>query len=251
MDIHISYDMSNHVVCMCILGSRFQQKVSSEETHKGAETCLPDDFISFFWHPYTGTLEILLNITPNEEFLLAEAVLRSYRIIVRGLWQVNRVGSFGKSKSHVDVCNEARRFLPLQQMTADQIKKTNAFERNFECQIINIKNAIRSESFLNQNTIKVYIDGLKLNERVGAGFYAEYSKNFPKQAFFHLGIYSNAFRVEIVAISEGAKDLLLEKKHNQSNVEQFDSQARIVSRAGLSGSGSGLKLTKISGLIRA
>ena len=36
----------------CVLGRRSQQKVSSEETHKGAETCLPDDFISFSWHPY-------------------------------------------------------------------------------------------------------------------------------------------------------------------------------------------------------
>ena len=51
MDVH-SYDMSNHVVCMCVLGWRSQQKVSSEDTHKVAETCLPDDFISFFWHPY-------------------------------------------------------------------------------------------------------------------------------------------------------------------------------------------------------
>ena len=37
----------------------------------------------------TGILEILLNITPVEEFLLAEAVRGSYRIIVRGLWHVN------------------------------------------------------------------------------------------------------------------------------------------------------------------
>ena len=51
MDIH-SYDTSNHVVCVCVLGWRSQQKVSREETHKGAEICLPDDFISFSWHPY-------------------------------------------------------------------------------------------------------------------------------------------------------------------------------------------------------
>ena len=51
MDIH-SNDTSNHVVCMCVLGRRSQKKVSSEETHKGAETCLLDDFISFSWHPY-------------------------------------------------------------------------------------------------------------------------------------------------------------------------------------------------------
>ena len=38
MDIH-SYDTFNLVVRMCVLGWRSQQKVSSEETHKCAETC--------------------------------------------------------------------------------------------------------------------------------------------------------------------------------------------------------------------
>ena len=51
MDIH-SYDTSNHVICMYVLGWRLQQKAFSVEIHKGAETCLPDDFISFSWHPY-------------------------------------------------------------------------------------------------------------------------------------------------------------------------------------------------------
>ena len=69
----------------------------------------------------TDALEILLNITPIEEFLLAEAVRGSYRINVSGPWHVSPIGSFGKTKSHVDVCNEARRFLPLLQMPADRI----------------------------------------------------------------------------------------------------------------------------------
>ena len=115
MDI-LSYDTSSHVVCMCVLGWRSQQIVSSEETHKDAETCLRDDFVS----TPTGALEILLNITTIEEFLLAEAVRVSYRITVSGPWQVNPVGSFGKTKSHVDVCNEARRFLPLLQIPATE-----------------------------------------------------------------------------------------------------------------------------------
>ena len=72
----------------------------------------------------TGALEILLNITPIEEFLLAEAVRGSYRITVSGLWHVNPIGSFGKTKSHVDVYNEARIFLPLLQMPVDRKKKT-------------------------------------------------------------------------------------------------------------------------------
>ena len=71
-------------------------------------------------------------------------------------------------------------------MPTDQIKKTKVFEKNFECQITDKKNAIRSESVLNQNTVKVYIDGSKRDGRVGAGFYAENPNNSPKQAFFTL-----------------------------------------------------------------
>ena len=89
----------------------------------------------------TAALEILLNVTPVEHFLLAETMRGSYRITVSGFWHVNPVGSSGKTRSHVDVCNEARRFLPLLPMPADQIKKTKVFEKNFECQIMDKKNA--------------------------------------------------------------------------------------------------------------
>ena len=47
----------------------------------------------------TGAMKILLNITPIEEFLLAKAVRESNRIIVIGLWYVNPVGSFGKTRA--------------------------------------------------------------------------------------------------------------------------------------------------------
>ena len=72
MDIH-SYDTSNHVVCMCVLGWRSQQKVSGEEFCKGAEIAC-QMISSAFPGTHTGALEILLNMTPIEEFLLAEAV---------------------------------------------------------------------------------------------------------------------------------------------------------------------------------
>ena len=173
----------------------------------------------------TGALEILLNIIIIEEFLLAEAVRGSYRITVSGLWHANRVYSFGKTKSQVYVCNEARRFLPLLQMPADRINKTKVFEKNFECQIVDKMNAIRPESVLIQNTVKVYTDGSKLDGRVGAGFYAEYPNNSPKEAFFHLGIYSTVFQAEVLAISEMAKNPVWKKMHNQSIVVLVDSQA--------------------------
>ena len=88
-------------------------------------------------------------------------------------------------------------------------------------------NAFKSESILNQNTVKVYIDGSKLDGRVGAGFYSEYPNNSPKQAFFHLVIYSTVFQAEVIAISEVTKNLLLEKMRNQSIVVLVDSEAAI------------------------
>ena len=75
------------------------------------------------------------------------------------------------------------------------------------------KNAVRFESVLNQSIVKAYTDGSKLNGRVGATFYAEYPNNSPKQAFFHLGIYSTVFQAEVLAISQVAKNLLLDKMH--------------------------------------
>ena len=115
----------------------------------------------------------------------------------------------------------------LLQMPADQIKKTKVFERNVECQIMDKKNAIRSEIILNKNTVKVYTDGSKLDWRVGAGFYAEYPNNSPKQAFLHLGIHSTVFMAEVLAIPEVAKNLLLVKMRNHSIVVLVDSQAAI------------------------
>ena len=55
-------------------------------------------------------------------------------------------------------------------MPAERIKKTNVFERAFKCQTMDKKNAIRFESVLNSNTIKVYTDGSKLYGRVDAVF---------------------------------------------------------------------------------
>ena len=113
-------------------------------------------------------------------------------------------------------------------MLADQIKKTKVFKRNFKCQIMDKKSAVRSESVLNQSTVKVYTDGSKLDRRGGAGFYAENPSNSPKRAFFHLGVHSTVFQAEVLAIPEVAKNLLLEKMHNQS-VVLVDSQAAIKS----------------------
>ena len=93
-------------------------------------------------------------------------------------------------------------------MPADRIKKAKVFEKNLECQIMDKKNAIRFDSVLNQNTVKICTDAAQLHGRVGAGFYAEYPSNSPKQALFHVGVYRTVFQAETLVISEVAKNLL-------------------------------------------
>ena len=144
-----------------------------------------------------------------------------------------RAGIFMKTALH-DFVRHLEHWLvrkkpTLLQKLAERIKKTKVFERHFECQIRDKKNAIRSESVRDQNTVKVYTDGSKQGGRLGAGFYAEYPNNSPKQAFFHLGIRSTAFQAEVLAIPEVATNLLLEKMHNQNIAVLVDNQAAIAS----------------------
>ena len=84
---------------MCALGWRSQQKVSSEETHKGAETCLPDDFISFSWHLYWCSGNFAQHNSHLEEFLLAEAMRGSYRIMLVGSGMSTQLVPLGKQKA--------------------------------------------------------------------------------------------------------------------------------------------------------
>ena len=46
-------------------------------------------------------------------------------------------------------------------MPTNRISKTKVFERNFECQLMIKKNAIRSESILDRSTIIVYTRGVQ------------------------------------------------------------------------------------------
>ena len=75
----------------------------------------------------TEALEMLLNIMPINEFILSEAVKGSYRLCRVSFWPATTIGSTRKTKSQVDVCNEAKENLPLLSMPADLITKTKVF----------------------------------------------------------------------------------------------------------------------------
>ena len=177
----------------------------------------------------TGALEMLLNIMPINEFILSEAVKGSYRLSRVGFWPAKTVGSTRKTKSHVDVCNEAKENLPLLSMPADLITKTKVFGKQYKCLVMERKDAVQYESALEPSIIRCYTDGSKLNGRAGASFYIEYaSGSQTDQDFFHLGRYGTVFQAEVFAIAEVAKKLIMDRIVNEKIMILVDSQAAIL-----------------------
>ena len=149
---------------------------------------------SAFPGTFTGALEILFNITPIEEYLLAEAVRGSYRIIVSELWHVNRYGSFGKAKSHVDVCNETRRFLPLLQCELTEERK-----QRFSKKILNAKLWIKRCYQIWKRSKSEHCQGLhrwlETKWKSRCGFLMQNTQTtLQNKHFFTFGIYSTVFQ---------------------------------------------------------
>ena len=166
---------------------------------------------------------------PIDEFILLQAVKGSYRLFCMGLWPATTVGSTRKTKSHVDVCNEAREKLLLLSMPADLIQKTKVFGKQYKCLVMERKDAVQYENALEQSIIKCYTDGFKLNGRAGASFYIEYpSGSQTDQILFHLGRHSTVFQAEVFAIAEVAKKLIMDRIVNEKIIIFVDSQAAIL-----------------------
>ena len=151
-----------------------------------------------------GALEMLLNIMLIHEFIMSEAVKGSYRISHVKFWPAKTISSIIKTKSHVDVCNEAKENLPLLSMPADVITKTNVFGKQYKCLVMERKDTMQYENALEPSIIRRYTDGSKINGRAGASFYIKYaSGSQTDENFFHLGKYSTVFQAEVLAIAQG------------------------------------------------
>ena len=172
---------------------------------------------------------MLLNIMPIKEFILSEAVKGSYQLSRVSFWPAKTIGLTRKTESHVDVCNEARKHLPLLSMPADLITKTKVFEKQYKCLVTERKDAVQYENALEPSIIRCYTDGSKLNGRAGASFYIEYaSGSQTDQSFFHLGRYSTVVQAEVFAIAEVAKKLIMDRIVNEKIIILVDSQAAIL-----------------------
>ena len=130
---------------------------------------------------------MLLNIMPIDEFTLSEAVKGSYRLSRVSFWPAKTIGSTRKTKSHLDVCNEAKENLSLLSMPADLITKIKVFGKQYKCLVMERKDAVQYENALEPSIIRCYTDGSKLNGRASASFYIKYvSGSQTDEIFFHV-----------------------------------------------------------------
>ena len=107
---------------------------------------------------------MLLSIMPINEFILSEVVKGSYRLSRVSFWPAKTIGSTRKTKSHVDICNEAKENLPLLSIPANLVTKTKVFGKQYKCFVIERKDAVQHENALEPSIIRCYTDGYKLNE---------------------------------------------------------------------------------------
>ena len=158
-----------------------------------------------------------------------EAVKGSYRLSRVSFWPAKTIGLTRKTKSHVDVCNEAKVNLPLLSTPADLITQTKVFEKQYKCFVMKRKDAAQYENALEPSIIRRYTDGSKINGKAGASFYIEYaSGSQTDENCFHLGKYSAVFQVEVFAIAEVAKKLITKKILNEKIIILVDSEAAIL-----------------------
>ena len=100
---------------------------------------------------------MLQNIMPINEFILSEAVKGSYRLSRVSFWPAKTIGSTRKTKSLVDVCYEAKKNLP-----ADLITKTKVFGKQYQCLVMERKDAVQYENALEPSKIRCCTDGSKM-----------------------------------------------------------------------------------------
>ena len=155
---------------------------------------------------------MLQNIMPINEFIVSEAVKGSYRLSRESFWPAKTTGSTRKTKSQVDVSSKAKKNLLLLRMPADLITKTKVSGKQYECLVMERKDAKQYENALESSIIRCYTDESKLNGRAGASFYIKYASGSQADVnFFHLGRYSAVFQAEVFAIAEVATKLIMER----------------------------------------
>lgn len=99
----------------------------------------------------------------------------------------------------MDLCNEARKELPLLHVPGDLMTKTRSFEKHFTCMVYDRTSARDYEKELESNVIKCYTDGSKMNDRIGASVYIEYSNHLTCQKSY-LGKLRTVFQAEVFTI---------------------------------------------------
>jgi len=147
----------------------------------------------------TAALEVLLSLPPLDLYINQEAELIVYRLYKGENW-VAQDRSFGHARILLDL---KRKFREVE-MPEDKVQTTFCFERKFET-ILPSRSEWENGVPPMEADVVMHTDGSKTEEGTGAGAYSEelnYNVSLP------LGEHATVFQSEVVAICEGAQEMI-------------------------------------------
>ena len=174
----------------------------------------------------TAGMEAVLSMRPLHIHLKEIAISCFYRMSRQNTWQTQEGDA---SAGHGKAVMKWAREIPNLNMPTDKLKRKYFGPKGFKTQILE-REEFQDEHGKpmpeNENTIHVFTDGSKIDEKSGAAYMIR-SKDLREQNFFPLGPLATVFQAETVAVSEAAKKLVELEVKNKKILIFVDSQSAI------------------------
>jgi len=173
----------------------------------------------------TDALDILSNLMPILDFILAEALINRSSLIANDRWISPTQSSF----SHAAILNAASSVIPELSMPADPIKPLLMLDRPFSTSI-EPRQESAAYSFSAPDHLYIFTDGSKLDNRTGAGMVCLLNGTFFDHASTSLGLSPSVFQTELFAISMACTSITASPSARHTSIHS-DSQAALIAIA--------------------
>ena len=174
----------------------------------------------------TAGMEAVLSMRPLHIHLKETAIASLQRMVRQGTW----TAQIGETElGHAKTLMKLSREIPELCMPTDRLKFKCNSKRLFEVEIADRESVKREHGKPlpnDQNTIHVFTDGSKTEDRSGAAYLIK-SETIKEQDYFPLGPWTTVFQAETVAISAAANKLLNLEVKNMKIRFMVDSQSAI------------------------
>ena len=180
--------------------------------------------------PSTPTMgmELITDLRPIDIHLKGLAINSYRRMLKNGYWRP-QPGELLSPKNHSNIVTKLTRTIPLIKSETDKLTNTDRSERLFTSEIKQrevLNSQIMDPVPQDEDTINVFTDGSKADNKVGAGYLARSTRGLTP-GYNRLQDENSVFQAEITAIKMAA-DKLLDRQTTDKKIEfHIDSLGQI------------------------